>query len=117
MTSDAGLPRVPTPGEVSGRYAGSSPAPPLAPADEPLSDSDAAYARRLADFILDHIGLPYTADEAGRVLEVRRQPSDSDSMRICIGCGEPGVSIGAHRCELCGEEQIEPFRVGWDESD
>ena len=28
-----------------------------------------------------------------------------------------GVPIAADHCTLCGEEQIEPFRVGWDESD
>ena len=38
---------------------------------EPLSDSDRAYADRLADFIIDHINKPYTAEECGRVLEVR----------------------------------------------
>ena len=43
----------------------------------PLNDSDVAwwrlnaYCGRLADFILDHIGEPYTAEECGRVLEIR----------------------------------------------
>jgi hypothetical protein len=43
---------------------------------EPLNDSDLDYARRLADFIIDHIGKPYTADECGRVLEIRPEADD-----------------------------------------
>ena len=30
-----------------------------------------AYSSRLADFIIDHIDKPYTAEECGQVLEVR----------------------------------------------
>jgi hypothetical protein len=37
--------------------------------------------------------------------------------RWCDQCGEQGVPVGAKFCRLCGEEQIEPFRAGWDESD
>ena len=29
------------------------------------------YADRLADFIIDHIGKPYSAEECGHVIEVR----------------------------------------------
>lgn len=37
-------------------------------------DSDLDYARRLADFIIDHIEHSYDAEECGRVLEVRADP-------------------------------------------
>ena len=40
-------------------------------ANEGLRRSDREYADRLAGFIIDHIGKPYTADECGHVLEVR----------------------------------------------
>lgn len=40
------------------------------------------------------------------------------ALRWCTECGEQGVPIGKNpTCTLCGEEQIEPFRSGWDESD
>lgn len=38
---------------------------------DPPSDSDRAYASRLAAFIVDHIGKPYTAADCGHVLELR----------------------------------------------
>lgn len=36
-----------------------------------MADTNRAYAERLARFIIDHIGKPYTAEECGRVLELR----------------------------------------------
>jgi hypothetical protein len=38
--------------------------------------------------------------------------------RWCIECNEQAVPVRPDPiCENCGAEQIEPFRVGWDESD
>lgn len=38
---------------------------------------------------------------------------------VCLECGELGVLSPKEKeiCQLCGAEQIEPFRIGWDESD
>lgn len=46
---------------------------------EPL-DSDRAYSNRLAEFIIDHIGEPYNAYEAGEVLELRPVSSELEDM-------------------------------------
>ena len=43
--------------------------------------------------------------------------AEDDVRRVCVDCGERGVPVGGDICELCGEEQVEPFRAGWDESD
>ncbi len=37
--------------------------------------------------------------------------------RWCTDCGEQGVAWPWRVCDLCGSEQTEPFREGWDESD
>lgn len=37
-----------------------------------LIEDEQAYSARLMDFIIDHIGKPYTADDCGKVLEVRQ---------------------------------------------
>ena len=55
------------------------PLEPAASADGPLVDlANAglrrAYCGRLADFIIDHIGKPYDAEECGSVLEVCTHP-------------------------------------------
>jgi hypothetical protein len=42
-----------------------------------MGDSDRDYADRLAEFIVDHIGRPYTAEECGAVLEIRPKPDDA----------------------------------------
>lgn len=36
-----------------------------------LTYTEAEYADRLAAFIVSHIGIPYTAAEAGQILEIR----------------------------------------------
>ena len=38
-------------------------------------------------------------------------------MYYCTECNEPGVPQGGNKCEICGAEQVEQFREGWDESD
>lgn len=43
-----------------------------------------------------------------------------EAMRYwCVHCNRQGVASLAEGaiCLLCGEEQHEPFREGWDESD
>jgi hypothetical protein len=47
------------------------------PAQEPRSETDRDYADRLAEFIIDHIGRPYTAEECGLVLEIRPKPDEA----------------------------------------
>ena len=36
---------------------------------------------------------------------------------VCMGCNEQCLPEPWMTCPQCGCEQIEPFRVGWDESD
>ena len=45
-----------------------------------MDDDDRAYALRLMDFIIDHIDKPYTADECGRVLELRQYPEITEGV-------------------------------------
>lgn len=37
--------------------------------------------------------------------------------RWCASCNQQEVRYPWRRCDVCGDEQIEPFREGWDESD
>jgi len=53
-------------------------------------------------------------------LEISEQSTkimNEENLLVCTECGWLGVVRGSNHCSLCGAEQIEPFRAGWDESD
>ena len=79
----------------------------------PLSGSDRDYADQLAAIIVDHIGNEYTAEECGRALEIRPQPTKVDAV-VSAHLRTPVASVGviATACLVGSEGDVETDQAG-----
>ena len=71
----------------------------------PLSGSDRDHADQLAAFIVDHIGNEYTAEECGRELEIRPQPTKVDAL-VSAHLRAPVASVGVIATGAVGSERL-----------